>query len=1325
MTAKSFICCKSFNFTKYMIFLRNSVFVAFFIFSSSLFSQKNLGQNLTVDPATKNTISNIISSNQIDTVLLKVELKDALYDHTKNNLPYYVISKVTPYIQNAKPTLIIQKTGIVTEPHATNIKKQFAKFLTQNFELISTPSLCKNENLNQHRLIPFRLNNLNQVEELIDYSVNWQITTDNNRKLSSASAFKNNSVLATGEWFKIGITKTGFHIIDKQLLAAIGINLNGLNPKNIRIYGNGGRMLPELNSAFRYDDLEENAIQVIGESDNVFDDTDYILFYGRDATGWTRTGAQTGLIFRHDKNLYCDTSFYFINVDLGAGKRVASPAPLTVPSNTTTTSYDYYNYTESNQVNFVKSGRQFYGEYFDITTNYGFNWSDGNFVAGDTIISEVTIAGRGIAGGVYQVSGAGLNYTLSTGAVNVNNYLADYVADNTKQGKGLLNDPNVIGIDITKQTANCVAWLDKITVNARRNLVVTNKQYEFRDTRISAPGNICSFNLSNPQAISPIIWNITDPINPYAQAFSGSSTINFVGSADSLNTYAITSVADFYRPTFVGKVINQNLHNIQQADYVVITHPLFTAQAQRLATLHQQQEGLTYAVATIDQIYNEFSSGRPDISGIRDFIRMLYSRNIAAGKQVKYVVIVGDGSYDNINRNVLTNSNLVPTYETIDSKSFLNSTASDDFYGLMDPNEGYNAEGVGTIDIGVGRLTCKNLGEVLNVVNKIENYYRKDPDFKIEESAPENCNSSATSPFGDWRNWLVYLGDDEDQSTHMYQADQLSNIVHNTYASYNIDKIYLDSYQQFSTPGGQRYPDAAEDLLRRFKKGALVFNYTGHGGEVGITGERILDVPTINALDNLNRLPLFVTATCEFSRYDDPGRTSAGELCLLNPKGGSIALLTTCRLAFSSTNFVLNTTLFSYLFKKLPNGKMPALGDVIQKTKSVLGQSIYYANFHLLGDPAMPLAYPKQKVITSKINNNLVTPTSIDTIAALAKITVTGFVADTMGNKLSNFNGIVYPTVFDKEENLTCLLNDAESYYNTPGIPFNFTLQKNILYRGKAQVTNGDFSFTFIVPKDISFAIGPGKISYYATNGQIDAAGYTDKVKVGGSAKNPIIDNDPPQIGIYLNDKGFVSGGTSNEKPILYANLTDSSGINTVGSSIGHDITVILDENSSKPTVLNDYYEANLNSYQSGKLRYPFEELPEGNHRLTFKAWDIQNNSGTVSTDFVVAHSAELALTHVLNYPNPFTTNTKFYLEHNQACNPLKITIQIFTISGKVVKTIQKTVTCEGFRPEGIDWDGKDEFGDKLGRGVYVYKLAIINSDNQKAEKTEKLVILN
>ena len=361
----SFICCYSFNFTKYMNFIKNTVFLAFFISGTTIYRQKTISAPENSLELSKTKPSNILHSTSADSVLIKVDVKDALYDLNKNNLPYFVTSKTTPYNQNAKPTLIINKTQLVTEPHASIIKKQFGKFLTQNFEIISIPSFCKNENLNHHKVIPFRFNNQNQIEELIDYSTNWQISSDVSRKLSAPSAFKNNSVLASGNWFKIGITKTGFYKIDKRFLVLNGISTANLNPKNIRIYGNGGKMLPELNSAFRYDDLEENAIQVIGESDGVFDDTDYILFYAKEVTGWTNNTSPTGLKFRSENNLYSDTSFYVINTDLGLGKRLNTPPASGLTPNVSSSSYDFYNYTETNSTNFIKSGRQFYGEVFD------------------------------------------------------------------------------------------------------------------------------------------------------------------------------------------------------------------------------------------------------------------------------------------------------------------------------------------------------------------------------------------------------------------------------------------------------------------------------------------------------------------------------------------------------------------------------------------------------------------------------------------------------------------------------------------------------------------------------------------------------------------------------------------------------------------------------------------------------------------------------------------------------------------------------------------------------------------------------------------------
>ena len=1333
-----------------MNLLKVSLFVmtfgSFFIFgqSSPLINsslQKNVAlqnKKLSAPVEVAQKESAIIGSTNADSAFLKIQLLNAAYDASKNNLPYYGLSKTTSYDQSAKPLLVIKKVMDVVEPHASIIKKYFSKFLTGNFEIQSISSVSRNENLNHHQLFPFRLNSMQQVEELVDFDVNWQLSGNNNRALRTAAAhsFSTSSVLASGTWYKIGLTQTGVYTLDKKFLTKMGIDLTTLDPHNLRVYGNGGKMLPEMNGSFRYDDLVENSIFVFGEADGVFNDSDYVAFYATGTTEWsTRTSTSPTLKYSAIKNLYSDTSFYFLNADLGSGKRVVhKPAsdPTLIP-NTSSTTYDYYNFHEQDEVNFVKSGKQFYGEYFDLTTSYGFNWSDGDFVTGDSLLTEVSMAARSASSSVFQVVGSGANYNVITSFVDVTDYLADYAAVKTSSSANLLSSSsnNVLSFTINKLSGNSLGWLDKITVNARRRLKVGAQQFSFRDRRVAAPGKICQFSINTATTPTLTIWNVTNPLTPFLQDFNtvSGTTLDFTCTHDSLNEFCIVPASDLYQPKFIGKVVNQNLHALGQADYVIIAYPTFVAQAQRLAQLHQQNEGLTYAIATTDEIYNEFSSGRQDASALRDFIRMFYSRYISTGKQVKYALLMGDGSYKNRDRSLVNNSDLIPTYQSQNSVSFLSSVATDDFYAMMDPSDGVNADMSGAVDVGVGRFTCRSVADVSGVIGKIETYYKKDGTFKASDLTPENCNNLNESNMGDWRNWMIFLADDGDNALHMGESNELTQLVDSISPVYNADKVFLDSYKSISTPGGKRYPDATAEFLKRINKGAFLFNYTGHGGETGLAAEQVLDVPTINALQNINTLPLFVTATCEFSRYDDPDRTSAGELCLLNAQGGAIALFTTCRVAYSQPNFDLNRLLLKKLLAKNPDGTRPALGDVVRATKASRGQTIYWANFHLLGDPALVMAYPQERVSTSKINNIQITNTSSDTLGALSKMTFTGFVTDTLGNKLTNFNGLVYSSVFDKKKTITCLVNDPSSSIASPPappVPFQFNAQKNILYRAKSLVTNGDFSFTFIVPKDISFAPGQGRISYYATNGLIDASGSYTRVVVGGtSAKNVIVDNIGPQMSLYLNDKNFINGGTTNEKPILYADLTDSSGINTSGNGIGHDISVVLDASGNNPVLLNDYYESNLNSYQSGRVRYPFSNLSEGDHRITFKVWDIQDNSSTGYSDFVVAQSAELALKHVLNYPNPFTTHTKFFFEYNQACQPIRVIIEIFTVTGKVVKTLQVSLTCEGFRPPGIDWDGKDDYGDKLGKGVYIYKLAILDIHNKKAEKIEKLVILN
>ncbi len=1264
------------------------------------------------------------ASKNIASATKNIFLENTHRDVEKQNLPYFLHHTFLngPSIPEFKIENILTRELNVNELEKIS---EFKQQITANFESSVSYGISSHQNIVYQKIVPIRLNiQSNKYEYLESYTPVWDFEKNTNSiplsslKKNAKTATANSSVLATGKWYKVGVTKDGIYKMDKAFLTTLGIDITSVDPRNIRVYGNGGKLMPEKNSVFRYDDLQENAISIIGENDGVFNDTDYILFYGQSTDSWKHKAGSI-MPFEHNIHYYSDTSFYFITADLGTGKRVLQQNSLPNAPNKTTSTQDYFGFHELNATNVVKSGKNFFGEKFDFNNSYSFSFNIPDAVISDSVYVSAGALSRSDITSSYMVNFNGSSFTFTCQNTTTSSYIAPVGFPGYGSKGGILNS-NFLGISVTKLTAAATGWLDNVEFNCRRNLVFTKSQFNFRDRRVvGGPGTFAQYSITNNYSLMPTIWDVTNALNPYSQTYNTSGNIlSYTSTSDSLKEFCVFTDNETYLPTIYGNIPNQNLHAVQQADFVIVTHPLFMDEAMRIATLHQTVDSLTYVVATTQQVYNEFSSGTPDIGGIRDFVKMLYKRPTDPNLATKYLLLLGDGSYKNKDITTPGNSALIPTHQTDDSWTYTNSFVSDDYFAMMDDNEGDLIAG-DLVDIGVGRFPVRTKGEAQGVTAKIENYYKLNYSFDVNANESSCVVSSSEFPQGDWRNWVCFVADDEDNNEHQSQANSLANMVYNNQKEYNVDKIFVDSYVQESTPGGDRYPDAVNDINRRMDRGCLIFNYTGHGGEIGLGAERIVEVPQILNWKNSNNLPLMVTATCEFARFDDPDRTSAGEYCFLNDKGGAISLMTTVRLAFSTLNFSLNTAFFNHALVPMSNGKMPHIGDLYRLTKIDIGFNPQYTNFVILGDPALRLAYPQQNVYTSTINSQSLSPTSSDTLNALSKITITGFVGDKNGNKLTSFNGVVFPSVFDKANTITTLNNDGNSPVTT------FLLQKNIIYKGKSQVVNGDFSFTFLVPKDISYNFDKGKISYYAHNGINDAHGYYDKIIIGGSNPNAIVDNQGPVINLYLNDEKFVAGGTTNENPKIYARVSDSSGINTIGTGIGHDVVAILDENSSKPYVLNDFYTADLNTYQSGKIRYPFNELPEGVHRLSLKVWDVQNNSSTSYTDFLVAKQAELALSHILNYPNPFTTKTKFFIEHNQCCTTLKVLIQVYTISGKVVKSINATINNEGFRYDGIEWDGKDEFGDKLARGVYIYRVSVSDNSKKKSEKIEKLVILN
>lgn len=1164
--------------------------------------------------------------------------------------------------------------------------------------------------------VPIRKNAVSgKYEKLVSYELSINYSSNLKSQQQSTHVYAANSVLQNGTWYKMALATDGIYKLSFSFLESLGMDLSTVNPQHIRIYGNGGEALAELNSVARPDDLLENTIYVEGESDGTFDANDYVLFYGKGTTKWEFDTSSCST-FRHQENLYSDSAYYFITADLGLGKRIQTQASSNATPTHTVTSFNDYGYHENDNVNFIKSGRQWFGEYFENVNSYNFSFSFPTIDVSAEASVYTSLASRYLISGsaVYNVSSQSGSTSISVPSISGSSY--DHYARLAASCYNFLPSASTITVNVAKQTSDAVGWLDYIEVNVRRLLTMTGNQMVFRDIQSLGTGNLAKYVLNSSLPVQ--IWDISDKSNIKLQSVTNSSAsvYEFVLPADTLKEFVAFTGLSYNTPVAKGVVANQNLHELSNKDYIIVAHPDFYTEALLLAEHHETNNGLSTVVVTTEQIYNEFSSGAVSACAIRDFVKMFYDKAAVVDEMPRYLLLFGDGSYDN-KKVYSNNTNFIPTYQSFDSTIPTSSYVSDDFFGLLDDNEGLWA--VDAVDIGIGRFPVKNKTQAQTALNKVLSYTKTG--FAQQTTTSASCNNqTSSSPFGSWRNTVCFIGDDEDGGIHTSQADQQATLVDTMYKDYTLDKIYLDAYQQEATPGGNRYPGVVEAINKRIEKGALIINYTGHGGEVGLAHERVIEVSQINRWANANSLFLFFTATCEFSRYDDPERTSAGEDVFLNPNGGAVALFSTVRLVFASPNFYLNRDFYKAAFEPI-NGEMPRLGDLYAYIKNEPGgNSVNSRNFTLLGDPALMLAYPKYAITTDSINHVAVNNLSSDTLKALSVVTVSGHVNDENGILLSTYNGTLYPTVYDKPQTITTLSNDGSS---SPA--FSFKLQKNILYKGKVSVTNGRYSFSFIVPKDIAYQYGVGRISYYADNGTEDAQGNYEKVVIGGSNDSASSDAIGPDVNLYMNDIKFVFGGLTDENPDIYSVLKDDNGINTVGNGIGHDITAVLDGNTEKAIVLNDYYQADLNSYKSGSIRYSMEELTEGKHTLKLKVWDVYNNSSETYTEFVVAKSAELALTHVLNYPNPFTTRTQFYFEHNQTCSLLEVQIQVFTVSGKLVKTIDQFVSTEGFRSEPIEWNGRDDFGDKIGKGVYVYSVKVTTSDGSTAEKYEKLVILN
>ncbi len=1125
---------------------------------------------------------------------------------------------------------------------------------------------------------------------------------------SPGKQWAGSSVLSAGNWYRICVEETGVHRLGYDELLSLGMDPSTLQRQQIRLYGNGSGMLPEANNAFAWNDLQENAIYVSGNAQGNFGPGDYLLFYGRSPDLWDYEEALGRFV--HQTHLYANRSCYFITADRGPGRRIQSRPVYEQPATHQVTTFRDYAIHQLNQHNLIGSGRQWYGEIFDATTTRQFHFDLPGLEPGKKATAEAYLAARAPVPSSFTLTGGGRSKQMNILSINPADYNGFHARSVNDTMEFTPSGQERISLTLTynRPGAGTRGWLNYLVINASRQLSLTGPQMGFRDVENTGPGHVLNYTLE--QAGSQVrIWDVTDRFHVVEQeVVREGNRLSFRLPGDELREMLAFDGTDYLLPSLEGRVGNQDLHAMEPRDMIIVTAPELLPEAERLAAFRREHDGIRVGVVTTEQVYNEFSSGSVDISAIRNFMKMFYDRAQTPGQLPRYLLLFGNGTIDNRDR-LGFGGNLIPTYQSEASLSFRNSYMTDDYFGLLDDHEGEGAFGV--LDIGIGRLPVRTVAEASALVDKIIRYQKRIPG--LEPGAASPAPGAGVSNYADWRNTVVFIADDGDFNVHLDHAEILSSALTNAHPEYNVEKIYLDAYQQLTTAGGARYPEVNRAINERVNKGALLINYIGHGGTRGLAHQRVLTMEDVGSWNNTYNMPVFMTATCEFSSFDqpDPNDLSAGVSIVLKPLGGTMAMYTTTRLAWSGSNLVLNRNFMNIAFARDDEGQHHRLGDLIRIAKqrsSGASTPMQLRNFVLLGDPSMRMAYPRHRVVTDMMP---------DTIRAFQRVEVSGHVTDAAGNKLDGYQGVVFPTVYDKTTVFRTLGNNPGS------IPGNFEMRNAVLYRGQARVEDGEFSFSFVMPKDIAYQYGSGKISYYLDDGHTDGHGEFRGFVIGGTLEGFEPDQRGPEISLFMNDTTFRTGDTTNENPVLLAFLSDENGINVTGR-IGHDIVAILNGNTSAPIRLNSYYQADLDSYNSGRLSYPFFGLPDGEHQLTLRAWDIHNNPSEASLHFVVASSDRLILGQLMNYPNPFDSDTWFTFSHNQPSTLVDVHIDIYDLSGRLVRRLFRQVSSGGYQSEPIHWDGRGDGGKPLGSGVYLYRLRLETPDGQKSGQTQKLVIM-
>ena len=1100
---------------------------------------------------------------------------------------------------------------------------------------------------------------------------------------ADSSRYASESVLNSGKWVKIQVVEDGIYKLTAADLKKMGFS----NLDKVAVYGYGGWPLDEDFSTTYIDDVPEVA---------VWRSADYLLFYGKGPRKWEYSTSDKSFI--HTNNPYSNYGYYFVTEKETAGRtmeKAASAAGATLQ----VTTFDDYVLHEEELVSVNSSGRELYGESFTSTLSRDFTISVPG-ITNDEGKATLSFISRGNGTITMNVDGN----ALISGSVSVPSDEYEVARELYRERAWMADKGETVKVNIGySTTGHKNVHLNYFRLQMKRQLKVYDNYTFFRS--LSARGNASRFVIQGADA-STLVFDVTDGVNPQQMETSLNGTeLSFsIPASASLREFVVVKPSQIKAPVTVGEVANQNLHALPQQDMIIIAQPNFTTQAERLAEAHRTKDNLTVRVVTPESIYNEFSSGTPDATAYRRFMKMFYDRKTSEADAPKYLLLFGDGSFDN---RKLTSawksvdmSNMLLTYQTENSLSS-QSYVIDDYFGFLDDADNKKSLQNKKLCLGIGRFPIRTVEQATQMVDKVISYM-------------ENRNT------GSWKNNLCFMADDGSNTDgfmteHMEFADQLAGYVESEHPEFLVNKLYYDAYKKDMTAG--TYPDVRSGLQKLLKDGLLLFNYTGHGGTTALSDEKVLTQTDINQF-TYTHLPVWVTATCDFTRFDDLN-TSAGEDVFLNKSSGGIALFTTVRVAYSRPNFPINDNVIRNLFER-NNGRRRTLGEVMQATKNTLS-SVYKLGFCLIGDPAVKIAYPEFGMKVTTVNGQSVDGNSIS-FKALEKITVEGEVLDASGQLVTDFTGIVNPTVKDSKVTVTCLKNSNKD--DSPA--FTFTDYPNTIFIGNDSVRNGKFSFTFTVPKDISYSNLQGKMNLYAvdTESGNEAQGNFDNFIVGGTSDTAETDTIGPEIrALYLNDTTFVDGGQVNTTPYFVAELWDKSGVNITGSSVGHDMMLVIDESTVLSYNLNSYYELLPGEEGTGIVKFPIPALEPGKHTAEFWVWDILNNSTVRTFTFEVVEGLKPFLFDVIATPGIAREQVTFHLMHNRPESRMRVGIMVYDLAGRQLWKHEESGTSGLFENYTVSWD-LTSGGVRMRPGVYIYRAAISTDNSKDATKARKFIIL-